>query len=302
MKAHVAPWFVVASTVALATTAGGGCGSTTSQAPAKTGETETSMPVSSTQANKTLVLEALDATMVRHDLAAIDRYFAEPYRQHNPHVPNGLEPLRGLVQGLAQNPDFQYERFRVIADGDLVAVHGRYTGWLPQPVIVVDLFRLEGGKIVEHWDGVQPESGPNPSGHTMVDGPTEIAQVEHTDKNRARISDFLNAILVRGEMDRLPGFFDGDNYTQHNPMVADGLSGLGAFMKTLQERGIAMRYHRVHRVVAEGNFVVSQSEGEFGGKRQAFYDIFRVENGKIAEHWDVIQEVPEKTASGLGMF
>lgn len=252
--------------------------------------------------NKTLVLQALDALMVRKDASAVDRYFAEPYRQHNPLSPNGLPALKGLVQGLSKNPGFKYERFRAVAAGDLVAVHGRYTGFLPQPAMALDLFRVEDGRIVEHWDGLQVEAGPNPSGRSMGDGPREPADLGRRDANGALVREFLEAVLVRGELRKLPGFFAGDAYLQHNPQVGDGLSGLGAFLGALQQQGVTMHYAKVHRVVAEGDLVVTQSEGTFGGKPQAFYDLFRVANGKIAEHWDVIQEVPARTASGLGMF
>lgn len=257
---------------------------------------------STTQQNKATVLQAMDAIMVRRDPTQVDKYFAEPYLQHNPYVPSGVAPLRELIQRAAGNPNARYERVRAIADGDLVAVHGRYTVGPSRSFIAVDLFRLSNGKIVEHWDGLQPEAGPNPSGRTMLDGATEPRDLERTEANRKLVTDFVNAVLVRGEVQRLPEFIDGNAYLQHNPQVADGLSGLGAFMQELKQKGISFHYTRVHRVLAEGDFVVTQSEGELGGKAQAFYDIFRVENGRIAEHWDVIQPVPEKTASGLGMF
>ncbi|MCB9616778.1 MAG: nuclear transport factor 2 family protein [Sandaracinus sp.] len=252
--------------------------------------------------NAALVVEALDAVMVRRDPDAVDRYFAEPYLQHNPQVPSGLEALRGLVAGIAQSPTFRYERFRVVADGDLVAVHGRYTGWQPEPLIALDLFRVEDGRIVEHWDGLQPEAGPNPSGHTMVDGPTAISGREHTDANRALVRSFVEGVLVNGDMSLLPERISTTTYVQHNPQVADGLDGLGAFVASLAEQGLSFRYHRLHRIVAEGDFVVTQSEGELGGEHLVFYDLFRVADGRIVEHWDVIQPRVETTASGLGQL
>ena len=60
--------------------------------------------------------------------------------------------------------------------------------------------------------------------------------------------------------------------------------------------------HKTHRIIAEGNFVVFHSEGEWGGKPQSFFDLFRVEDGKIVEHWDVIQEIPSEMAHENGMF
>lgn len=251
--------------------------------------------------NKHLVISALDGLFVGKDASVIDRSFAEPYVQHNPQVPSGLEPLRGLVNALSKRPDFRYERVRALADGDLVVLHGRYTGWMPKPVVVFDLFRVKDGRIVEHWDAVAEEPPPNPSGRTMLDGVRESSQHHHTEANRAVVKGFIDTILIGGEFARMGEFFEGDTYLQHNPMVGDGVSSLGAFVHSLAEKGITMRYGKLHRMVAEGNLVLTQSEGTFGGKPYAFYDLFRVENGKIAEHWDVMQEVPPST-HGAAMF
>lgn len=79
---------------------------------------------------------------------------------------------------------------------------------------------------------------------------------------------------------------------QHNPAIGDGLPGLGAALAQMAKHGITMKYAKVHRVLGEGNFVLTVSEGSFGGKATSFYDLFRVEGGKIAEHWDAIESIP----------
>ena len=88
---------------------------------------------------------------------------------------------------------------------------------------------------------------------------------------------------------------DYDFFGPHNPGIADGLSGLGDALAAMAKQGIAMRYTRVHRVLGEGKFVLAMSEGTFGGKPTSFYDLFRVEDGKIAEHWDTIETIPPKS-------
>ena len=103
-------------------------------------------------------------------------------------------------------------------------------------------------------------------------------------------------------MSELTSFFDGDNYVQHNSAIGDGLSGLGAALKALAEQGVFMKFTKVHKIVAEGNFVFTMSEGTFGDKPYAFFDLFRVENGKIAEHWDVMTEIPTEFAHQNGKF
>jgi predicted SnoaL-like aldol condensation-catalyzing enzyme len=115
---------------------------------------------------------------------------------------------------------------------------------------------------------------------------------------------FVDDILVNGRMDRLAGYFDGDNYVQHNPQIGDRLSGLGAALQTMAKAGITMKYDTIHRVLGEGNFVLVVSEGNFAGRHSAFYDLFRVQDGKIAEHWDTIEEIPPRSAwkNGNGKF
>ena len=82
-------------------------------------------------------------------------------------------------------------------------------------------------------------------------------------------------------------------------MVKDGLN---AAIEYLSSQNNMFKYNKTHKVLGEGNFVIVQSEGEWNGKPQAFYDLFRVSNGQLVEHWDVIQEIPEKMAHKNGMF
>ncbi len=146
---------------------------------------------------------------------------------------------------------------------------------------------------MEHWDNLQvtPED-PNPSGRTMIDGPTVAQDLDKTQENKALVRSFVNDILVQGRMDKLPGYFQGDTYVQHNPGIGDGLSGLGAALEALATQGIIMKYDTIHQVHGQGDFVLVVSEGSFGDKPTAFYDLFRVEAGKIAEHWDTIETIP----------
>jgi len=125
---------------------------------------------SSTEANKTLVLEGLKGVFIERDPAVIDRLFSPDYRQHNPQIPNGPAAIKALLGNLSR--DFKYEPGLVMADGDYVSIHGRYTGWGPKPMIAVDIFRVAGGKIVEHWDVMQEEvpAAQSANGNSMFIG------------------------------------------------------------------------------------------------------------------------------------
>ena len=116
-----------------------------------------------------------------------------------------------------------------------------------------------------------------------------------TDENKALARQFVTDILVNGEMEKLAPYFDGDQYLQHNPQIGDGLSGLGSALEYMASQGITMSYSKIHQVLGEGNFVLVVSEGKFAGQHTSFYDLFRIENGKIAEHWDVIETIPPQS-------
>lgn len=227
---------------------------------------------------------------------------AKKYRQHNLAVADGLE---GLGAVLAQLPkgSARAKVVRVFQDGDHVFAHTEYNFFGPK--IGFDVFRFEDGLIVEHWDNLQETPAkPNPSGRTMIDGETQASDLHLTEANKDLVKRFVDDILVNGRMALLAGYFDGDNYLQHNPQIGDKLSGLGAALEAMAKQGLTMRYETVHKVLGEGNFVLTLSEGQFAGRHVAFYDLFRVQNGKIAEHWDTIEEIPERTAwkNGNGKF
>lgn len=125
----------------------------------------------------------------------------------------------------------------------------------------------------------------------MIDGPATPADLDKTEANKAFVRSFVIDILVDGKLDKFAGYYDADNYIQHNPQIADGLSGLGKALETMAKAGITMKYDRIHKVLGQGNFVLVVSEGSFAGKPTSFYDLFRVLNGKITEHWDTIETV-----------
>ncbi|MCR9066038.1 MAG: hypothetical protein NXI00_18860 [Cytophagales bacterium] len=211
------------------------------------------------------------------------------YIQHNLGVADGLAGFGQVLQALPPN-SAKAQTVRAFQDGDFVFTHTNYNFFGLK--IGFDIFRFEDGLIVEHWDNLQetPESL-NPRGHSMIDGSTEIKDLSKTDANKTLVKNFLEAILINGQMDKIGKYFDGDKYIQHNPQIADGLSGLGYALEYMASQGLVMKFDKVHKVLGEGNFVLAVSEGSFGGAPSSFYDLFRIENGKIAEHWDVIEPI-----------
>lgn len=121
------------------------------------------------QTNKEIVVAGMNGLFVTRDMSVIDKYWSPSYIQHNPAVPNGSAVLKGWVGSLS--PDFKYEPGMVVAEGDLVMMHGRYSGMGPKAMIGVDIFRLAKGKIVEHWDILQEETVKTVSGNPMFSNP-----------------------------------------------------------------------------------------------------------------------------------
>src|SRR5260370_9666967 len=100
--------------------------------------------------------------------------------------------------------------------------------------------------------------------------------------------------LLARRRETFPSYFNGNAYIQHNPWVADTVPALIAGLQALAAKGQAVVYNRVHMVLGEGNFVMVVAEATFGGVPTAIHDLFRIESGKIAEHWDTLQAIPSR--------
>ncbi|MFG6201669.1 nuclear transport factor 2 family protein [Nonomuraea sp. JJY05] len=249
--------------------------------------------------SKDTVLRAAAELFGQKDPSAVDRWVAPDYRQHSSLAADGPEALRALVASLGD--DFRYEGARVIADGDLVALHGIYHGFGPDPLVAFDLFRVENGRLAEHWDALTPLARATAGGRTQTDGPTAPTDLDETEANRGLVSEFAEKVLKGADYSALTDYISTQTYHQHNPEAADGLDGFGAAAAGWAEQGKNLVYKKIHKVVAEGDFVLLQSEGEFGVP-VAYWDLFRVADGKIVEHWDIIVPIPGGLPHGNGLF
>ncbi len=105
--------------------------------------------------SKAIALKAIRGVFIERDVRIVEELFAPDYIQHNPTIPNGRDAIAGLLGSLPEG--FGYEPGMVIAEGNIVMIHGRYVGWAPEPMVAVDIFRVENGRLVEHWDVMQAE-------------------------------------------------------------------------------------------------------------------------------------------------
>ncbi len=213
------------------------------------------------------------------------------YIQHNPQTHEGSEGLAALFARLSKT-DPRVTFVRVFEDGDFAFAHNEYD--FSSLRVAFEVFRFEDGQAVEHWDNIQRMQGPNPSGREMLDGATEITDLEKTEVNREFIRSFVEEVLVQRQLDRLETYVD-NGLIQHNPETADGIAALRTALETTSDEGLAIRYDKLHKVLAEGNFVLSMSEGTRDGVHSSFYDLFRIADGRIVEHWDTIEAIAPRS-------
>ncbi|MGB0524195.1 MAG: nuclear transport factor 2 family protein [Flammeovirgaceae bacterium] len=253
---------------------------------------------------KSIAKQAQTAFFKTYNEADMRTYFTENYIQHNPHVPTGLTPVLEILPTL-KKAGLTCTTHRMLQDGDFIVMHNTYDNaevFGAKEMIAFDVWRMENGKVAEHWDGLTTVVAETASGRSQTDGSTTITDLEKTAENKALVKNFVTDVLVEGQTDKIPEYVSATQYDQHNPMVKDGLAGLNEAIQHLVSINDMFVYKKLHRVFGEGNFVVTQSEGEWHGKPQVFYDLFRVDAGKIVEHWDVIQEIPAEMAHANGMF
>lgn len=210
------------------------------------------------------------------------------YIQHNPQTHEGSEGLASLFERLSKTGP-RVNMVRAFEDGDFVFAHMEYD--FASRKICFEVFRFEDGQAVEHWDNIQERQGPNQSGRSMVDGPTEANDPELTEGHRTLVRSFVETVLVEGQFDRLSDFINEDAYAEHNPRLGDDVSILRSALEAKTGNQRHIDYQRVHRVLAEGNFVLCVSEGHSDGVHCAFYDLFRIADGRVVEHWDTTERV-----------
>ena len=222
----------------------------------------------------------------------------ENYIQHNLAYGTGEDAFISSVEYLASaDVKTTVENIRSFEDGDYVFLQTVYNFAGAGEQVAFDIFRFdEDGEIAEHWDNLAALAAePNPSGHTQIDGTMEVTDLDKTEENRELVKNFLYDVMQGNNPDKTADYFDGDAYIQHNTAIADGVSGLNAALTALAEQGIQMIYDETHMVLAQGNFVLAVSEGTYGGAPTSYYDLWRVENGKIAEHWDVMETIADQS-------
>ena len=252
-----------------------------------------------------LVITADRELFTEHDVSTLNRNFSPDYVEHSPLVANGLQGLSDLVEGA---PGMRHDVARVLVDeaNGLVALHGSYPGLDAEGLrLGFDIYRVADGKIVEHWDGLVTRAPPNESGHTQLDGTAHVDASADTEASRELVIEVWNSFLKAQDYRAMTDFTRPDGtFTQHSGDISDGVTPMVEFLEKLKQKRATLTYDRLHRTVAEGDFVLTHSEGSIGGERHSFCELWRIEHGFVVELWDAIGPVPpdEELAHRHGAF
>lgn len=235
----------------------------------------------------TVAIQKSLQTRVRAPLAHFD---SRKYIQHNLNLGDGFGPILQFMDSLPADRtevdvrcSFEDGDYSVALAGYLLGDWGRLVGF--------EVHRWEDGKIVEHWDNLQPNAEPNSSGRSMTDGDLSAGSSDSTAANKHLVERFANEVLIGRARSSMADFFSLDSLAQHSPAYGDGVSAMVEHLDK-REGSSAHVYKRLHKVLGEGGLVLSMIEGTIDGSAAAFYDLYRLAHGKIAEHWEVLETLP----------
>ncbi|OYU37912.1 MAG: hypothetical protein CFE33_18620 [Pseudorhodobacter sp. PARRP1] len=236
-------------------------------------------------------------TLVYRNLNNFGRYVGDTYIQHAPAYGDGPGQLIGAVSAeLTNDPSVKIRLHRTMAEGPYVAIHSVWSAG-GEDYVYVDIWRVENGKLVEHWDHKQTALKEPANTNTMFNGPdANIYSKQDVEQNRSRALAVLASFDNPADLTAVNDFV-AEDMIQHNPWVVDGRGGLAGYLTELATAGTKLQT-TIAKTIAMGDMVLVHSrqidlgkDGDFG---TGYIDIFRFNDaGQIAEHWDISEAVPE---------
>jgi len=218
-------------------------------------------------------------------LSSID----ENFKLHRPEYPSNMETLESWFPG--EPTGMVINTIRSFVDGNIVVTHN-YTSEYPwgPPMVSIDIFGIENGKIKYYWDNMEVEAEERANPHTQYDGSTAITDIDKTEMNKALIEEYTDAVFIQKDIEVIDKYVGIDSLIQHAPAIMDGRDALKEYLRTTNPQ-----YSELKKVLGEGNFVLTICDGTKDDQPAAFFDLYRVENNLIVEHWEVIETIlPEE--------
>jgi len=240
-----------------------------------------------------------DALLIQHRPAyAFDTYVSEQLIQHNPAAKDGRNAAIALVQPIITSPGAQFAVSSMIADGDLVFIH--YRGTLGGPghvAAVAELYRIQGGKFVEHWDAFQPVPVAPVSAHPMFGTLAAALPAPCTGaspQDRALVAAFADMLYRQRHIQAAFEHYAAPGMIQHDPGLPDGRSAAIAELAPILSRP-ETHITIAHILVCHGMGVIHLRSQYGASPGHVIFDIMRFADGRIVEHWDVFQPVTAST-------
>jgi len=242
---------------------------------------------------------AFNEGLINGDKSVI-KWIHEDYIQHNLGVPTGKAPIAGFYGG--QPTGITVDIHRSFEVGDFVFAQTTLGGTWGQffgsntDNILYEVWRFEDGFAMEHWDNIVPVLD-DMDGTTQTDGAfTPATDLGQTDANKTLLEEMTQTLFIDGDWTNVESYFDIPNFVQHS----DGAGPDGAFLASLQGQTGVSFYDEIKFIHVLGNYGLVMSQGpDITGQDPtgvyAYYDLFRIENGIIVEHWDAIQLIPDQS-------
>ena len=225
---------------------------------------------------------------------AVSQYTGALYKQHSTGVKDGAEGFIEFFEPfIKHNKERDIRIIRTIEDGQYVFVHVYQSlNHGESEWVTTDFFDTDDkDKIIEHWDVISQYSDQTPSGHTSIDGPTDICDLDKTAQNKDVVRRLIEDVLMGKSQDKISQYISSAHYVQHNAQVPDGIE---PFKRLALAKNKPLIYDEIVLLLGQGNFVATLCKVRLNDEPFAQVDIFRLEDGLIVEHWDNAEPVPPK--------
>jgi predicted SnoaL-like aldol condensation-catalyzing enzyme len=257
--------------------------------------------VAGTMDNRAIVSDFVDRFYAKRDVAgAFAAHVSPTYIQHNPGLPDGPQAAVQALGPMFARPGSRFDVKHLLIDGDLALVHLLGQGNADGPgAAVADLYRLKDGKIVEHWDVLQPiASGTDP----LAMAPVAAKGKDRSTGNRRAFDQFIDRLFRKNDVEGAYTSFVAPDLVQHNDRMGQGRDGAVAAIKALRSAPDAS--FSVQHILVDGDLAAVHYRGKLSKEDRgaAVVEIFRFDKGRIVEHWDMFQPVPATSRNAHPMF
>ncbi len=227
---------------------------------------------------------------------AVTKYTGHRYTQHSTGVGDGTDGFLAFFEPFVErNPKREIEIVRIFEDGPWVfcsayqSLNDGAAQWVTMDMFYTD----ENGLILEHWDTIAPFVESTTSGENMVGGASRVDTSADTEANKDTVLEYTKQVRQERKLDRIAYFVKAD-LTQHAAPISAGRSGLQDWLSTEDAGTYDMLFH----LMGQGDFVVTYGKRHARGKDIAVFDLYRLEDGMIAEHWMNEEEISPREAWG----